>query len=382
MPSQVTNYKCPSCTGPLHYDSKSGQMACEYCGSVFTVQQIEALYEGKNEQAENAFNAAQAAQAATAENAADVQDGMDVDWDLSAAGSDWGAEGEGLRAYICPSCGAELICDETTAATSCPYCANPTIVPGQFSGTLMPDLIVPFRLDKEAAKTALREHFKGKKLLPRAFSEENHLDEIKGVYVPFWLFDGQAVVDITFNATRSESHRRGNQRVTITDHFAVRRAGTVDFAKIPVDGASKMPDAHMDAIEPYDYSELKPFSMAYMPGFLADKYDVDSKDCAKRADARAAATAENEILQTAQGYATCVPVNKTIRLRRGKVKYALLPVWMLSTRWNGKSFLFAMNGQTGKLIGDLPVDMGRYWAWFAGIAAPIAAVLAALLFLM
>ena len=190
MPSQVTNYKCPSCTGPLHFDSKSGQMACEYCGSVFTVQQIEALYEGKNEQAENAFNAAQAA---PAENAADVQDGMEADWDLSTAGSDWGAEGEGLRAYICPSCGAELICDETTAATSCPYCANPTIVPGQFSGTLMPDLIVPFRLDKEAAKTALREHFKGKKLLPRAFSEENHLDEIKGVYVPFWLFEPHKV---------------------------------------------------------------------------------------------------------------------------------------------------------------------------------------------
>ena len=66
---------------------------------------------------------------------------------------------------------------------------------------------------------------------------------------------------------------------------------------------------------------------------------------------------------------------------RRRAQYALLPVWMLSTRWNGKSFLFAMNGQTGKLIGDLPVSKGRYWGWFGAIAGPLAAVLAALLFL-
>ena len=368
MASQIANYQCPACTGPLRFDGASGKLVCDYCGSTFTVQEIEALNADKVEQAEQA--------------GVQAQEKPQENWGWDDAGSDWGADGQGMKAYNCPSCGAELICDATTAATSCPYCGNPTVVPVQFHGMLKPDYILPFKLNKEAAIAALKNYYKGKRLLPKAFADQNHIEEIKGVYVPFWLFDGQAVVDITFNATRSESHRRGNQRVTITDHFAVRRAGTVDFAKIPVDGASKMPDTHMDAIEPFDYSELRPFSMAYMPGFLADKYDVDSKDCAKRADARAAATAEMEISQTAQGYTTCVPVNKNIRLRRGKVKYALLPVWMLSTRWNGKSFLFAMNGQTGKLIGDLPVDMGRYWAWFAGIAAPIAAVLAALLFLM
>ena len=379
MPSQITNYQCPACNGGLHFSSATGRLECEYCGSSFSVEDVEAYYAKKDE----AAAAAQAKAEAKAEaQAAQAAQAAAEGWDISGMSSDWGADAAGMKAYNCPSCGAELICDATTAATSCPYCGNPTVVPVQFHGMLKPDYILPFKLNKEAAIAALKNYYKGKRLLPKAFADQNHIEEIKGVYVPFWLFDGQAVVDITFNATRSESHRRGNQRVTITDHFAVRRAGTVDFAKIPVDGASKMPDTHMDAIEPFDYSELRPFSMAYMPGFLADKYDVDSKDCAKRADARAAATAEMEISQTAQGYTTCVPVNKNIRLRRGKVKYALLPVWMLSTRWNGKSFLFAMNGQTGKLIGDLPVDMGRYWAWFAGIAAPIAAVLAALLFLM
>lgn len=367
MPSQIANYQCPACTGPLRFDGGSGKLKCDYCGSQFTVQEIEALNEAKVEQAEQA--------------GVQAQQKPEEKWDFDAAGSDWGTDGQGMKAYNCPSCGAELVCDATTAATSCPYCGNPTVVPVQFHGMLKPDYILPFKLDKQAAVAALSSYYKGKRLLPKAFAQRNHIEEIKGVYVPFWLFDGRAVADITYTATRSESHRSGNQRITITDHFAVRRAGTVDFQRIPVDGSSKMPDAHMDAIEPFDYSELKPFSMAYMPGFLAERYDVESKDCAKRADSRAANTAERVIDDTVSGYTSHTATAKSVRLRRGEVKYALMPVWMLSTRWNGKSFLFAMNGQTGKLIGDLPVDKGRYWSWFFGIAAPIAAVLAALLFL-
>ena len=153
----------------------------------------------------------------------------------------------------------------------------------------------------------------------------------------------------------------------------------MDFIRIPVDGSKKMPDAHMDAIEPFDYSELKPFSAAYLPGFLADKYDMDAEECERRADFRAGNTAEDIIRSTVTGYSTCTTVGKDIRVHRGNVKYAMLPVWMLATRWNGKSFLFAMNGQTGKLIGDLPVAKDLYWSWFARIALPIAAAIGAFL---
>ena len=365
--AQITNYQCPSCTGPLHYDGTIGKLRCDYCGSTFTVQEIEALYADKVEQAQQA--AAQAAQSAEAETA----------WDYDAAGSEWGSESSGMKAYNCPSCGAELICDATTAATSCPYCGNPTVVPAQFQGFLKPDYIIPFTLDKKAAVAALKEYYRGKKLLPRAFDDQNHIEEIKGVYVPFWLFNGEADVDIQFAATRVRSHISGDKEITETDHFAVRRAGSVSFSRIPVDASSKMPDAHMDAIEPFDYSALKPFSMAYMPGFLADVYDVEARDCEARADERAANTAEEIIADTVSGYSSCVPTGKSIRLRRGEVNYALLPVWLLSTRWNGRNFLFAMNGQTGKLIGDLPVSAERYWSWFARIGIPVAAGLAALL---
>ena len=158
------------------------------------------------------------------------------------------------------------------------------------------------------------------------------------------------------------------ENVTVTNHYDVRRAGTVRFERVPVDASSKMPDDHMDAIEPFDYKELKPFSTAYLPGFLADKYDVSVQDCADRADSRCETSAVELMEQDACGdYTSCTVESQNVTLHRGKVHYALMPVWLLSTKWNGKSFLFAMNGQTGKLVGDLPLDKGLYWKHFAAI---------------
>ena len=379
MPSQVTNYKCPACTGPLHYDSHSGKMACEYCGSSFTVHEIEALLAEKNEQAENAFNAAQGNAQTAVQSAqsvdADVEEGMEADWDFSDAGSAWGAEGEGLRAYSCPSCGAELICDATTAATSCPYCGNPTIVPGQLTGALKPDLVVPFKLDKEAAKAALREHFKGKKLLPRAFSEENHLDEIKGVYVPFWLFDADADADMSFNATRLRSWSDRNFNYTETRYYRLYRSGSLRFENVPVDGSVKMPDDVMESLEPFDTAKAVPFQKGYLSGYLADRYDVEAADSVDRANERVRQSTVQAFSQTTGGYTGVNCSGSNIRLYNARAKYALLPVWILNTSWRGKNYQFAMNGQTGKFVGDLPMDKGAYWKYrllYGGIVAAAA----------
>ena len=366
MPDQITNYKCPACGGPLHFSNTTQDLACDYCESHFSVQEIEALYAGHDASAAAATQAQQAAAAA--------QTPEDAEWQL-ASQSNWAADGQGLVAYNCPSCGAELICDQNTAATSCPYCGNPTIVPGQLQGVLKPDYVIPFKLDKNAAMNALRNHYKGKKLLPNSFTKENHIEEIKGVYVPFWLFDGEAYADLVFDATRTHVTETRNERVTTTEHFKLHRAGNIPFQMIPVDGSSKMPDDHMDAIEPFDYSELKPFSNAYLPGFFADKYDVGVQESAARADERAEQTARDAMRARCSGYTTVTEAGGQVMLHRGKVHYALLPVWMLSTRWNGQNFLFTMNGQTGKLIGNLPVDKGKYWRYFA-IATVIATVAA------
>ena len=375
MPTQVTNYQCPACTGPLHFSAETGKLVCDYCSSAYDVAEIEALY------AQKEAEAAAAKEAADAKAEAAKADAADGGWDTSGLSSDWGADADGLRVYGCPSCGAELICDETTAATSCPYCGNPTVVPGQFSGALKPEFVLPFRMTKDDAVRALRAHYRGKPFLPRSFTAGNHIEEIQGVYVPFWLFDGGAEGEVDYKAANSRTYRDDDYEVTETDHYDVHRGGSISFEKVPVDASSKMPDDHMDSIEPYDYAGLKPFSTAYLPGFLADKYDVTEEESHDRADGRCSASLEGALRRTTTAYDSCVPLRQDIRLRRGKVHYALLPVWMLHTKWNGKDFLFAMNGQTGKLVGDLPTDMGKFWAIFAAVAAPVTAIAALIMML-
>jgi DNA-directed RNA polymerase subunit RPC12/RpoP len=360
MAAQVTNYQCPNCLAGLRFDGVTGQLACDSCGNRFDVALIEQLFADKEQAA--------------------VSAGTEPRWDISLTGNYSAEEAARLRGYSCPSCAAEIICDDTTAATSCPYCGNPTVVPGQLSNQLRPDYVIPFRLDKNAAVEALKGYYKGKKFLPKNFGDANHVQEIKGVYVPFWLYDGETDASMRFRGTKSRSYTSGDYRVTETDHYRLLREGSVAFEKVPVDGSSKMPNAHMDSIEPFNYGDLRPFSTAYMPGFLADKYDEDAEFCSRRANERIRNSTEQVMRSTITGYSTVTREYSSINLISGDVKYALFPVWLLSTKWKGKDFLFAMNGQTGKLIGDLPVDKGRYWGWFFKIAGPIAAVLAVLMY--
>ena len=364
MPSQVTNYKCPACTGPLHFTSASGMLECDYCGAHYTVEEVERLMREEEAKAAEAYANAQA---------------NGNGWDTSQLENEWGEDAENLRAYNCPSCGAELICDATTAATSCPYCNNPTVVPGQLSGILKPDYVIPFRFSKEQALSALKTHYKGKPFLPKAFTDANHIEEIQGVYVPFWLFDGVADADVEFAATRSHTRRSGNYEITTTEHYRILRSGSVGFDRVPVDASTKMPDNHMDSIEPYDYSDIRDFSIAYLPGFLADKFDVSAEESAPRADIRCKNTVIDKLRGTVSGYSTVSTRSENVELRRGSVKYALFPVCMLNTKWKDKTFLFAMNGQTGKIVGDLPISKGKLWGTFAAIAGSAAAVLTALM---
>ena len=335
MAENTTNYQCLACTGPLRFDSASGKLCCDYCGSTYDVAQVEALYGEKQTQADKAAEAAEKA---------------------AANGPVWGErEAGGLSSRTCTSCGAELVCGPETAATTCPYCGNPTVLGGQLSGKLKPEYIIPFKMDRKTAIENLKKYYKGKAFLPKAFKDGNHIEEIQGVYVPFWLYDGRVEARGAYKAEISESHREGDYVVTTTKHFDVARVGDADFVRVPVDGSSKMPDAHMDAIEPFDYSDLKPFSTAYLPGFLADRYDESAEDCAPRMQTRCE-NALSSKLRSDVNHTTVTQKSFQAHIDRKEAHYALLPVWMLTTKWRDKNYLFAMNGQTGKMVGELPTD--------------------------
>ena len=352
----------------MHFDSATGKLQCDYCGSSYEVSEIEAMYADKNADAVDAAAKAEKSQADAASGDGDNVEG----WQLDTSGAEWSGSEPGVKAYNCPSCGAELICDETTAATSCPYCDNPTIIPSSLSGSLKPDAIIPFKLDKEQAKAAFREHLKGKKLLPKLFSEENHLDEIKGVYVPFWLFDASADADITYSGEQIRTWSDADYNYTETKVFDLHRSGSLAFDNVPVDGSEKMDNELMESVEPFDVSQAVDFKTAYLAGYLADKYDVAAKDCVGRANVRMQQSVKDVFISTTQGYSGVTPKSSYVHVNKGRARYVLLPVWILNTTWNGEKYVFAMNGQTGKFVGNLPCDKSLKRKWhliYTGIFA-------------
>lgn len=354
--SDIYSYKCPCCGGAIAFDSRSQKLKCPYCDTEF---ELDTLREFEEER---------------------LEEDRDPHWaedTVEQTGEELG-DLDGLTSYVCESCGGEIIADETMAASSCPYCGNPVIVRKQLEGALRPQLVIPFKLDRKEAESRLRTHLKGKHLLPRLFRSENRISEIKGVYVPFWLYDCDAYAEIRCKATRIHTWTSGDYDYTETQHYLVSRGGEIGFDKVPVDGSVRMDDKLMQSIEPFDYDQAVDFQTAYLAGYLADRYDESAQDCAPRANERVRRSTVNAFLSTIMGYATCVPEHTDIRLNRGRITYALLPVWVLNTTYKGKLYTFAMNGQTGKFVGNLPADPGRA----AGIGLGVFAAVTALMMLI
>ena len=344
----LQEYKCPCCGGAIAFDSTIQKMKCPYCDTEFEMDALKG-YDAELQDEET--------------------DSME--WE-TAAGGEWGeGETDGLRTYVCKSCGGEIVGDANTAATSCPFCDNPIVMMGQFSGSLKPDLVIPFKLDKKAAKEGLMKHLTGKRLLPKIFKDQN---EIKGVYVPFWLFDTDVDAKVRYKATKIRTWSDSDYNYTQTSYYMVHRGGSVGFEYVPVDGSTKMADDLMESIEPFNCGEAVDFQTAYLAGYLADKYDVTAEESIDRANERVKKSTEQAFAETVIGYDTVVAENTSVQFHGGKAKYALYPVWLLNTTWNGNKYTFAMNGQTGKFVGDLPVDKAAATRWTLMLATTFTAV--------
>ena len=354
----LQEFKCPCCDGAIEFDSTLQKMKCPYCDAEFEMEALQAYDADLNSQPQE-----------------------NMTWD-TAAGQQWQpGETEGLRIYTCNSCGGEIVADETTGASECPFCGNPVVMTGQFAGALKPDLVIPFKVDKKAAIAALQNHYKGKLLLPKVFKDQNHIKEVKGLYVPVWLFDTDADAYVRYRATRLRRWSDSNYNYTETSFFSVTRAGGIGFENVPVDGSTKMDDTLMESIEPYRMEDAVDFQTAYLAGYLADKYDVDAEASITRANERIKRSTEEAFRDTVVGYVTVEPVSSNINLQNGRARYALLPVWILNTRWNDQNFTFGINGQTGKIAGDLPMDKGKFRTWLFGVTAAVTAAAFALSYL-
>lgn len=347
--SEIQNYKCPACGGMLQFSSREQKLVCANCKSSYDVAEFEAA------------------------------GGLGAAGNYQAQTDNWNVQADGLVTYACKTCGGEVVGNQSMASTKCPYCDSPIVIAGQFSGAQRPDAIIPFKLNKHAAKEKLKQHMTSAKMVPSVFSSENHLQELKGVYVPFWLYDADVHAQATFEATKEKKWSDAQYNYTETSYFNVMRGGNMSFRNIPADASKKFDDKLMDSIEPFNTDEATAFSPAYLAGYLAEKYDVSFAECMPRADERIKNTSLSLLKGQVKDYKSVNVQNSNYQKLQSGGKYALFPVWLLNTTWNGKKFTFAMNGQTGKMVGDLPFSIGKFFMYLAIFFAVLGGGISALM---
>ena len=393
--SQITEQKCPACGAPLRFDPASGKMVCDYCGTVTALEDegkrpmqrpsgkgtgshsaSSGQNAGASSQAQSSDTSPQATSSAAKEaqssSAKDAQSSAEKAAQDSLEGFDFAhmtdmvtdPNAMDLPIYNCVSCGAEVIAPAEQIALTCPYCGNNIVLTEKVSGKLRPDGVIPFKIQAKDLPDAANRFYKGKKLLPRHFFSSATMGKVTGVYVPFWVFTGDVTGTLTYDAQTSSSSRRGDYIITKTNHYMLERDAALSFDNLPVDASGRMEDRLMDSLEPFDSSETKPFDMRYLAGFTADRFDQKKSDIAARAEKRMKNTTYALVnARAGSGYGSVTHRGGRLNAKMD-AKYILFPVYMFDISYGGKKYHFAVNGQTGKVIGDLPIGNDTSFFYF------------------
>ncbi|WP_058301118.1 TFIIB-type zinc ribbon-containing protein [Gorillibacterium timonense] len=324
---RVIEFKCPNCGSGMIFDSKSGTLACPGCGRT---DQIETLPEPLEERA-----------AAATERESD---------------------------YHCTSCGGVIEADEVTTATVCSFCGAAVVLGDRLRGSLKPALVIPFRIGKEEAVAAFKKWCRNGRLTPAGFMTADRIKSISGVYVPFWLYDLDNRIEVQAHATKVRTYTRGDYQITETEHYEVYRKIRLDYERVPIDAAEKMSDKLMDRLEPYPYEQLKDFRSPYLAGFHADKYSYTDEELVPRVKEKIEPYIDSYIQSTVGGYTSVQFTSKQVNTAVQHAHYALLPVWVVQYDYDKLEHTFAMNGQTGKVVGKPPISAMKVAAWFGSIA--------------
>lgn len=325
---ETVSYKCPNCSAPLSFDIDSQSWKCNFCDSEFTSRdlgRLEALGSSETIKEEKILPTAAA------------------------------ATNEEVTMYSCPSCGGKIITTPTTAATFCIYCHNPTIIASRLTEQEnQPRFLIPFKLKKEFAIKKLQSLCRGKLFLPKDFKKFVANGEVSGLYVPYWLFDFNVASSFTARGIKTQSWRDNNYRYTKSDDYNVSRSCEVIFKNIPADGSVKMDDALMEALEPFNYSQMVDFKMEYLSGHFADIHDADIHKAAEKIFSKVYPKVKGSLLSTAGSYSYLQNTNHSLDKKEISYSNVMLPVWSLMAKYKEKKYIFTMNGQTGKMSGSLP----------------------------
>lgn len=292
-----------------------------------------------------------------------------------SAGSDERMDYDEGELTVCPNCGGEVPVEQHTSATKCPYCDNYLIFNSRVEGEYEPKLIIPFRMGKETCKSRIRDKFRKCLFAPTDFLSEVRLNDMIGVYVPYWFYDYDVNCRFQGEGTKLRSWRAGDIQYTETSYYNVQRNIDIDFRKIPVDASIGMPDGVMDLMEPFEYGELETFKPEYMSGFYSEKYNMTSDLVENRANRKMKDDASKLVHESYSGYNTVRTIVNNVQVKDNDVNYGLLPIWKYIYTYKEKEYPFYVNGQTGKIVGTAPVSKAKIWSYAGTLWACLTAVM-------
>ena len=347
----VVSYKCPNCDGELVFHPRTQKYKCEYCASAFSQEEINRLQpkaEGENQENNHALQE---------ENQANPHDPMGENQENVHAPRE-----EAGSIYHCPSCGAEIVTEETTAASFCYYCHNPVVLSGRVSGEFLPHKIIPFTIDKQQATAKFLEYAHSKKFVPKAFFNKQQIEKISGVYFPYWMADMDMIGSLQAEGKNLRVWRSGDTEYTETKIYHVERRGNIHLEDITKNALKKNSLKLAEGVLPYDVSKVKGFHMGYLSGFLAEKRDLGRSDLQAEVVEDAKEFAQRLLRETAGGYGHLSVNSCQLQTQQEHWDYIMLPVWTVTYKGrDGKMYYYSMNGQNGKVYGELPVDGAKVW---------------------
>lgn len=342
---------CQNCGANVKFDIASQKMRCEYCDSYFDPYSFD-----KKE-----------------------SDGIELkDFDATV--------------FICPQCGGEILSTDDTAAGFCSFCGASTILHSRIQKENRPNYIIPFRKTKDDCKQAYSDLMKKAIFAPKELKDPKYIDGFRGIYMPYWTYYITQKGPFIMNGKKQ--HRSGDY--IVSDHYEL--IGNLDayYKGISFDASSSFADNISEALAPYDVKGMKAFTPAYLSGFYADTADVSADTYKPQAVEIAETATQNQITGTSQFSAftletdvlaaTADALDKTLNTSNvpkrhsgahgyttkfESIDYSMFPVWFMSYR-NGDRVAYAtVNGQTGKVVADLPVDEKKFVGGSFILALPI-----------
>ena len=335
----ATTYKCPNCGGYLTFDPDTQGWKCAFCDSAFTEKEVFS-HEAPETQAEETES----------------------------------AEGRQV-VYRCQSCGSEIMTDETTAATHCYYCHSPVVLQGKLTSDLRPDGVLPFQVDKEKAVASFMAWVKGKRYVPKAFFSQAQVENMTGVYYPHFVTDCDVKGALQGKCQNVSVSSTPNYIVTKTDHYQVQREADITFRSILRPALSKANRKLSDGIHPYPMGDEKPFSDAYLSGFLAERRDLDADSIRPGIEEEVAGYTKFLLSDTV--HYERESLSSSTSVKRMKTRYVLLPTWVLTypnKQNKDDPYYYAMNGCTGEVCGKLPIDRKKLYLTALAVGAAVFAV--------